>query len=162
VFIAELLLTMPVFMIFLLAVVQFGILFGNLQSLALASRVGAEAASEINLTTGVPASVEDAVTKQLTASGISSYCRIRLEHNVVNQANPQAYLLPVTGACDCDPDTILPVADRPSYRYVRLTVCVQLSALMPNLLTVFGLDISDPSRVASSTTIMRNELYGPP
>ena len=64
---------MPVFMVFLLAVVQFGILFSNLQALALASRVGAEAASERNLTTGVPAAVEDAVTKQLSASGIDDY-----------------------------------------------------------------------------------------
>lgn len=158
VFVAELLLTMPVFMIFLLAVVQFGIFFGNSQVLVLASRVGAEAASEINLTTGVPGAVEDAVTKHLTSAGIPGYCRIRLEHNAVNVNNPQAYLLPNSGSCSCTPNDVLLPADRPPYVYVRLTVCVSVTNMMPNLLTVFGLDISSYTEAASSTTIMRSEV----
>jgi hypothetical protein len=158
VFVAELLLTMPVFMVFLLAVVQFGIFFGNSQVLILASRVGAAAASEITLTPGVPPAVENAVLKHLTSGGLPGYCRIRLEHNAF-PGNPQAFLLPVAGSCDCEPDAILAPGERPPYVYVRLTVCVPLTDMMPNLLTVFGLDISSYPQAASSTTILRSEVY---
>lgn len=157
VFLAELLLTMPVFMIFLLAVIQFGIFFGNSQVLALASRVGAEAASEITLNTGVPGAVEDAVMKHLTSAGIPGYCKIRLEHNV--SGTPQAYSLPAVGACDCEPNNVLAPADRPPNVYVRVTVCVSVGNMMPNLLTLFGLDLSSYTEAPSSTTIMQSEVY---
>jgi hypothetical protein len=164
VFLAELLLTMPVFMVFLLAVVQFGIFFGNSQVLALASRVGAEAASEItplpvSNATEVPAAVVNAVTKHLTSAGIQGYCRIRLEHNANEIDEPDVYNSPEDDPCDCKPDAVLEEDEFPPYVYVRVTVCVSVSKLMPNLLTVFGLDISGYTEAASSTTIMRSERY---
>jgi hypothetical protein len=103
----------------------------------------------------VPASVVAAVTQQLGSSNID-YCRIRLEHNVGGGA-PVAYLQTGPSACNCDPMTVLPPADRPAGEYVRVTVCVQAGDLMPNLLQVFGFNAKDPDRVVSYTTVMQYE-----
>jgi len=152
----ELAIALPILVILVLAVVEFGLYFTRMQQVALASRAGAEAASQATAlpsTDGAPVPVDvlSALDQQLQSSGIS-YCRVRLEHNV---GGTQVELIsPVTGACECEPKTKL-TPPLPSGEYVRLTVCTELGQLMPNCLACFGFDVSD--RVTGSTTILRYE-----
>jgi Flp pilus assembly protein TadG len=147
----ELILALPIWLIALLALIEFGQILSNQQQLALASRVGAEEASQtpgLDLAGSVPLNVLVAVNQQLASSGISG-CKVILEHNI---ASPS----PVTlsdGTCDCDP----PVTPLPPRRdYVRVTVCVPLAELAPNLLSMFGFDISEC--IAQHSTTFRYEL----
>ncbi|MCA9247193.1 MAG: pilus assembly protein [Planctomycetales bacterium] len=152
IYFAELILVLPVMMIFLLAVVQFGILFGNLQHLSFASRVGAEAASESALpAAAVPPSVEEAIEQHLAANGISA-CLVRLEHTVDVPMGDPAIVLE-SGACTCPATTFI----EPDGEYTRVSVCAHLTELMPNLLATFGYDISDPASVISASTLMQYE-----
>ena len=152
-------LTFPIWLIFLLAIVEFGQILSNQQQVALASRVGAEEASQtyalpLSDADAVPANVLRAIDQQLASSGISR-CRVVLEHNVV-PSTPSAIPVPVTlssGACYYDP----PVTALPSARqYVRLTVCVELTEITPNLLALFGFDVA--GRTIQHTTTFRYEL----
>jgi hypothetical protein len=155
--ILELVLVLPILVMLVLAVVQFGLFFTKMQQVALASRTGVEAASQtVGLSTvdgdPVPTDVINAVTQQLESSGIE-YCSIRLEHNV---GGTQVELVsPTSGACDCEPsDNIDPPL--PPGEYVRLTVGVPMSELMPNCMGSLGFDISN--RIVTSTTLFRYEL----
>jgi Flp pilus assembly protein TadG len=149
----ELILATPVFLVFLLGVVQFGVFFTRMQTVALACRNGAEIASESSLPLAgeVPDNVLAAIDQQLLASNIVR-CRVRLEHNV---GGSQAVL--TTGTCDCGPDAVL-TPSLPLDRYVRVTVCVPLSQVMPNLLATFGWSVDCPGYLAECTTVMRHEL----
>ncbi len=155
----ELILMFPIWLIFLLAIIEFGQILSNQQQVALASRVGAEEASQtamLPLSDGhpIPENVLQAINGQLSISGISP-CRVILEHNVV-PSPPSAYPTPVTlswGSCNCDP----PPDALPLLRHsIRLTVCVPLSDLTPDLLGMFGFDISN--RTLQHTTTFRYEL----
>ena len=156
--VVELILALPILITALLTVVQFGYFFVRMQQVSLACRVGAEEASQtggLPTMSGapIPTNILDAIDKQLQSSGISR-CRVRLEHNV---AGPQIALVsPTVGACNCGPTTNLTTP--PPRPYVRLTICVPLTEVMPNCLAGFGFDISDPSKVAEGTTIFRYEI----
>ena len=101
----------------------------------------------------MPLNVRAAVEKQLQNSGIQA-CRIRLEHNV---GGTQVELVsPPSGGCPCEPVTNLTTL--PPRPYVRLSLCVPWTELMPNCLAKFGFDVSDPSKIADSMTVFRYEL----
>ncbi len=157
----ELILTLPIWLILLLGLIEFGLILTHQQQVALAARVGAEEASQtalLSMVDGdpVPSNVLVAVAQQLAGSDMSS-CKVILEHNVVPDSPP---ILPVpvtlsssTGACDCDAPAIpLP----PRRRYTRVTVFVPLTDLTPNLLRLFGFDISE--EVVHHTATFRYEL----
>ncbi len=149
----ELILTLPIWLIALLAIVEFGEVYANRQQVALASRVGAEEASETDhLSTTdsgdpVPTDVINAINDQLASSNIS-FCKVVLEHNVGSyHTNLQA------GSCNCPvPNTPLP----DDGQYVRVTVFTEMTQVTPNLLRTFGFDVSD--RVIHHTTTFRYEL----
>jgi hypothetical protein len=151
--IVELLLALPVLVIVLLAVLEFGVMMANLQQVSLAARDGALVASQtpdLDTAAAVPPEVVDAVARQLGNSGMA-YCRIRLEHNV---GGPQTALLePPGGGCDCGPNA--PLAPEPPQTYVRLTVCVDMLQVAPNCLKQFGYDLT--GQTASFTTLLRHE-----
>ena len=169
----ELVLVLPLLVIALMAVVEFGLLYSNEQNVEMASRAGVQVASRlmtISATNGdpVPAEVVSAVAAELDKIGISDY-RIRLEHNIDFDTNPLPTLAtPVVlatsstnGPTSCpDPPAI---TLSPNRRYVRVTVCVYSSAptptttgLTPNLLETFGIDMS--IRVSQQTTTRRYTL----
>jgi hypothetical protein len=155
----ELILALPILVLLILAVVQFGVFHARMQQVALACRVGAEEASQtsgLSTTDGdpVPGNVLTAIDHQLNSSGIDR-CRVRLEHNVGGSI--VALGSPTTGACDCGP-TSLTAAPFPQAAYVRVTVCVPMGELMPNCLRIVGYNVADPSRVAESTAVFRYEL----
>ena len=96
----EFILALPIFLIAMFAIFQFALFFVGSQQIALASRVGAEAASQIRLpnrteygvppispSNRVPEYVVDAVLQQLGTSGIEPCCII-LEHNANTFAGP--------------------------------------------------------------------------
>ncbi|MCH8922472.1 MAG: pilus assembly protein [Planctomycetes bacterium] len=167
----ELILALPVLFIGLFAVVEYAAYFSGAQQAALASRVGAEEASQIALPNEVslgmpnnpgdpvPAAVVAAVLDQLGSAGISP-CRIILEHNVNSVDDPQNPGQSITplqvfvtsfGPCDCEPpDSPLPPQS------VRVTVCLPMTEVVPNLLATFGFDVAD--KTVQQTTVFRHEL----
>ena len=157
----ELLLVLPIIVVMTIAAVQFGLLFTNLQQLSLAAREGASTAAELPglpMINGapVPPEVLEAIDDQLYSSGIER-CLVRLEHNVGGAA--VVLQSPPMADCDCGPDANLPVP--PPGEYVRLTVCTELSEVMPNGLLSFGFDISGAGNTAESTMVLRYELTPP-
>ncbi len=150
----ELLLVIPINMIVLLAVAQFGLFLSNHQQLALACRTGAGIASESSslMTTGnpVPMDVTDAVVRQLASSGIAPSALI-LEHVAGGGPATEQTLrtnLSAAGAACQEPANAIP-----GYT-VRLTVCVPLSEMMPNCMSGFGFDTTGHT-VECSTTFGR-------
>ena len=151
----ELILMLPIWIILMLAVIEFGLIGSNRQQVALASRVGAEEASRTpGLSTNngdpVPGNVLNVIDQQLASSGLSR-CEVVLQHNL-GSVSP-AYTTLASGNCDCpSPTGLLPTAGRA----VRVTVFVPVTGLAPNLLRACGLDLSD--RFIYHTTTFRHEL----
>lgn len=139
----ELILWFPVFLMFLLSVIEFGLIFGQLKQVAVASRAGAKVAAEslpISMT-----AIQDAVDHQLQSAGIGSSCNIVLVHNVPGGgASPQT-----TGTCDCNTPfgPTLPagtlLGGGGSSGSVRVTVCVRLTQLSPDFLNTLGFSIAN-------------------
>lgn len=156
----EFILALPVLLIMLLAVVQFGMFFSGLQQVSLASRVGAEAAAETDLSaseTGdpIPPAILAAINAQLGSSAISS-CKIFLEHNL-DGATEDELQEPLSSGCACTPPaTSLPLDAVNGVYSVRVTVCVPMTELTPNCLELLGFDIS--ARWAQCSTTFRYEL----
>ncbi len=160
----ELILTMPAFLIIMLAIVEISLIFVVNEQTAYASRYAAKLASEtpredINALNTGP--LKMSVDRVLNVGGIPlGSCRVILEHNV-----PLGGVLPLTlpiapvpettiadpavatANCDCDPPiTPLPVVPGALVfvnQSVRTTVCVPLNGNIPDLLSSFGFSIQD-------------------
>lgn len=148
----ELVLALPVLVVLLLAVVEFGSIFASLQQLSLASRAGARAAAEIvNLPTApgapIPSEVFDEIAAQLAAASISPR-HVVLEHNVAGSP----VRLDAGQSHAVLPDTRFPATGR----FVRVTVVADLSELAPDLLGMWG--FSTAGRIATHTSTFRYEL----
>lgn len=142
----ELILTMPAFLIIMLATVQISLIYVAIEQTAYASRFAAKLASEtpavgINaLNTGL---LKNRVDNILIVGGLpTGSCRVILEHDV---GAPATIADPVVAApnCDCDPPvTPLPVvAGAVRDESVRTTVCVPLAGNVPDFLSSFGFSI---------------------
>jgi hypothetical protein len=146
----ELVLAIPILIVPLLAIVRYGSYYANMEQVALAARLGAEAASRSDLSSGglaIPPDVLSVVNSQLSLAGITP-CQIRLEHNVGGDsvginANPGA-------TCACDSTNL---ASPPPGKYVRLSICVQMSELVPRGLNGFGLGLLDGTSVAEASSV---------
>lgn len=149
----ELVLVLPILLIALLAIVQFGQYFANLQALTFAARVGGEEAaiSETLPTTegaSVPTTIVNAVDQQLFSAGIARRI-IVLEHNL---GGSQTSLITPNGA--------LPppkLASVPPGHYVRIIIVVPKSELMPDLLKPFGLHLAAADNATVVSYIMKHE-----
>lgn len=141
--VVELILMLPVLLVFLIALIEFGLILANTKVVALASRNGAKLAAEspaFSIT-----QVTNVVNASLATANIQS-CKVILEHNVV-AGGPS----PLTsGTCNCSAPSI-PTLPGGSQRAVRVTVCVELSQLTPNLLTAFG--FTTANRTVSESTL---------
>lgn len=157
--IVELVISLPIIVIFLAAVIEFGLIIVGLQQVSLASRMGAKVAAEdFDLSIGgnspvVVARVQTAVDRVLATGGIGdssgsgNSCTVQLRHNVPPDPPDQVYT--AGGSCPCTPPTTNIPPTAPPY-YVRVTVCVELSKLSPNFLRTFGFDIAN--KYAEHTT----------
>lgn len=149
---------LPVWLIVMGAVVQFGMLIGNRQQVALASRVGAEEASR---TAGLPstgevsANIVGVVKHQLQSSGITQY-KITLEYNLAGGTPITLSTCTLTPTGICNSPALESPDPWPSGKYVRVTVHVPATELTPNILTFFGFDISE--RYIRNATTFRHEL----
>ena len=160
----EVILGLPILLILLCGIVEFGLLFSNMQKLEIASRTGASVASQLNLplapppATPVPAAVQDAITSSLEGTGITaSDVKIRLEYNY-DSSNPNIAGTTeqlVSGLLVCPAPSVpaVPSLGRP---YVRVTVCAKTTDLAPNCLAIFGLDFSN--RISQQTTTVRHKF----
>jgi len=159
----EFLLVLPILLIVLLSVIEFGMFFSGMQQVALACQVGAEAASQTDLTTAtdpndIPDNIVDAINHQLVTCGMSP-CAIILEHNVPDAETitvmTETYTSP---PCACAPPTA-PAFPKPpavyARRSVRVTVCMPMTELAPNCLAVFGFNLTGCS--AHCSTVFRYE-----
>lgn len=166
----EMIMVLVVLIIVTVGIVQFGVFLANAEQVAMAARVGALEASQTILLPAapgpVPADIIEAIEHQLESSCID-WCHIRVEHNVNPPGNTAVVLesdaVPVV-PCDCDPKTNL--ATSPGFaiaptRYVRVTVCVPLSQVMPKQLSFFGEQIYDPNNTYEHTAIYRYEIGTP-
>ncbi len=141
----ELLLNLPIWLLLVLAVVQFGQRSAAVQQVAMASRVGAEEAARtapLSSDDAVPGNVLAAVERHLASCGLGC-SKVILEHNV----GGRPALLIAGGGPGDPPSTPLPVFGN----YVRVTVCVPPTGTIPNLLGKVGLDLG-PRAMAQSTT----------
>ena len=146
----ELLFNLPVWLIALLAIVEFGEVVSKVQQVSLASRVGAaEAAKTVSLPSGgsVPSAIVDAIEHQLGSSGICC-SKVIVEHNA---GGAPVTLSSGEGHGDA-PSTPLPSVGT----YVRVTVFARVTDLAPNLLARVGLDLS--SSFLDQTTTFRYEM----
>lgn len=169
--ILELIIWLPILLIFLLAVVEFVILLQVDHSVSYASRLGALIASEasrstannpnlsnLNSPSAVPPplageSLKEQVDRLLISMGLTASCQVILEHNATGiassvQPNPN----PAPADCNCGPPaTSLPASNE----FVRVTVCLPCDGNVPNLLSTFGLDLSDST--VTHSTVFRYE-----
>jgi Flp pilus assembly protein TadG len=145
----ELVVVAPVMVIFLAAVIEFGLILANVKYLPMASRAGAKILAETpaaNLDTLATLSAVANAVDQVLATGQMSSCRVIIEKNVGGYGSQQ------TGNCNCT----APVAPAIPTGGVRVTVCVPVTQLTPDLLGVFGFCITN--RLAHATTAYPHEL----
>ena len=151
----ELILALPVLLVLVLAVVEFGMIFAAIQQVAFASRHGAKIAAEeppgslptLNTSAG-GSRLRTRIDQLLETNGFASgACRVILEHNLSGMDEVQVDDDPAV-ACDCQP----PAAALPASGVsVRVTVCVPLEGNVPDLLASFGFSL-DGRTVVQSTT----------
>lgn len=129
----EMIIALPIFLIFLAGIIEFGLIQANSQQVALASRIGARLAAETAglspaTTAATATSIRTEIDRQLQSAklGASASQGVTLRHTVLGGA------VATDGTC---PDPTTPAMPTNA---VRVTVSVPLSSLTPNLLNVFG------------------------
>lgn len=144
----ELILVMPVMIIFVLAAVEFGLLLSQIKQVEFASREGARLAAVQtpgDLSTAI-GTVSNRVERVLQTGEIPGYCKVILQHNVAAASNPTQS----TGSCNCPTPTTPALPSGTNLAAVRVTVCVGMEKLAPDLLSSFGLSLN--GKIVSQTT----------
>jgi Flp pilus assembly protein TadG len=152
----ETILALPIFVIMLMGLVEFGVLVENLQYVQAASRAGAMVASRTAAATlngaALPADVLVAVNDELGRMQTGVVARqVRLETNVDN-AGAVGVTISRIGGKDAitDPYVAVTAPAAPAGAYVRVTVFVDVPDVTPNVLATFGLDFQN--EVVQQTT----------
>lgn len=141
----EALLWLPVFLIALSAVIEFGMVLNGLHAVKLAARAGAKYAAELSTGgIGATSAVEDVravVDRVLSSSGYDS-SQVRLEYSVACASPPSGNS--TDGNCsNCtQPTPSLPGSSVPG-GMVRVTVSVAVEEMTPDLLGWVGASISE-------------------
>ena len=156
----ELILALPLLIIVVMAIVEFGLLFSNEQVVEMASRAGTQVASKLTplpVSGAVPAQISNAVATELARIGVTRYC-IRLEHNANPAAPPATLATPVVlqttfGTGPTTTPAVPAVSVTSGVPYVRVTVVVFTTDLTPNLMTNYCLDLT--GRVSAQTKLRR-------
>lgn len=150
VIVVELILTFPVLLVLLLAVIEFSLIIINIQQVSQAARMGTKIAAETSglgsptdppLTNTTATAIRTAVDRQLFTAGFGQNASrgVTLRHTVAS-----GYV--ATDGLAADPN--LPVMPNNA---VRVTVSVDLSRLTPDLLSTFGYSTSDQTVELTTT-----------
>ena len=162
----ELILTMPAFLMIMLAIIQISLIYVVIEQTAFASRYAAKIASEtpsgtlddLDTDTAPLGALKANVDRVLQVGGIPlGSCRLILQHNVLTGGTVREYdypAIPVAG-CDCGPpsSTLPSVTDAVATDSVRTTVCVKLDGNIPDFLSGLGFSIQNYV-VEESTTYL--------
>ncbi|QDT26110.1 hypothetical protein Enr10x_14090 [Gimesia panareensis] len=162
----ELILTAPIFLMIMLAVVEISLVYTVIEQTAFASRYAAKITSEtssgtlddLNIDTAPLAALKSNVDRVLRVGGIPlGSCRLILQHNVLTGGTVEEYDYPSTpvAGCDCGPpSTTLPsVTGASATDSVRTTVCVKLDGNIPDFLSGLGFSIQNYVVEESTTYI---------
>jgi len=150
----EVIIWLPVVLIFLAAIIEFSILYQVNHQVEYASRFGAKRASEIPRTTldTYAAALKADIDTYLANHGLAASCQVILEHNAC-VPNP---LQIAGGPCNCGPSGGLPAGEPPAGEaYVRVTVCTEVANDVPDLLNSFGFPLG--TRTFEHSTTFRIE-----
>lgn len=151
----ETILALPIFVIMLMGLVEFGVLVENLQYVQAASRAGAMvasrmAAADIHANPGdLPVVILDAVNDELERMQVGVLARqVRLQTNVTAAGAivvPPPAFFAFTGGQSVAPDPYVAITApaAPAGAYVRVTVFVDVPDVTPNVLATFGLDFKN-------------------
>lgn len=157
-------LVVPIFIIAILPIVQFGILLSNEEFVEMAARSGTQVASRAGTfsetnNAPVPTVVLNAVAVEMSKIGVSDYT-VSMEHNIhfapSATIGPVVVLKSVVGSGPTSVPALSTVALSPNRTYVRVTVSAKTNNLTPNLLSSYGFDLS--TRVSSETALRRYAL----
>lgn len=139
VYVWELLVVVPLVLLMLLGVIEYGFIYLNLRHLATASRTGTKIAAEQAVFDIM--AIKDEVDRHLLSAGFASgSAEVILQHNVggpttvISSAGAPVHFYPTTPA--------LPGAATVPEGCVRVTVCVPLTLLTPDLLSAFGFSVA--------------------
>lgn len=167
----ELILTFPILIIVLLAVVEFGLILAASKHVEFASRLGAKLAAESSgtdletLNTGVISPLRVEIDQYLNTAGYSDSCTVILEHNVAGTGG-MVQVNPNPADCPCGPVGSLPSQFPPlpspavtTFESVRVTVCLPMEGNIPNCLSTFGFDLDGCT--IQQTVVWRYELTPP-
>lgn len=139
---------LPILIIAVIAIAEFGLLSSRQAVVHAASRAAADAAvrfhRQLSTSGTVPVVVVEAAENVLSARGID-YSSIRVEHMRTQLGTFVAEL--GTGAAQ-------PPGSAPSSDYVRVSVCVDNAELSPNLLRQFLFDLSESSSQQTTTRLL--------
>ena len=139
----------PILLIFLVAIAQFGLVFANLQTVELASQMATKIAAEADrsdVTSGnaaLMASIQAGADEVLATHGMTS-AGITLEHTLSGGSGSFT-----RGTCTAPGSPSIPAEG------VRVSVCLDLSELTPDMLSGFG--FTTAGRTARQTTTLRFE-----
>ena len=149
IYVWELLVVVPVVLLILLGLIEYGLVYVNLRHLAMASRTGAKIAAEQSSFDIV--AIQTEVDRHLLSSGfVSGSNEVILQHNVgspsttvISSASSSTATYPTTPAL---PDSsVIPAG------CVRVTVIVPLGVLTPDLLAMFGFSVQNRSAQQTTT-----------
>lgn len=158
----ELILWLPILVIFVMAIVEFALIMQFNKQVAYASRFGAKLASEItrdpaaaqnlaNFNTSTTANnLKDRIDTYLANHGITASCEVQMIHNACVGGQSQT---DNDQACNCGAAGSALVAGEPANpgeAYVKVTVCVPLPGNVPNCLSTFGFDVNGPDGTAGT------------
>lgn len=150
----EALLWLPVFLIALSAVIEFGMVLNGLHAVKLAARAGAKYAAELDAgaigSSDAVEDVQEVVDRVLSSSGYHS-CQVRLEYitSCASSGNSMTGFSPSCVTCTACPSCsqpslpLAPTLAQVPKGMVRVTVCVNVKEMTPDLLGWVGASISD-------------------
>jgi len=176
----EFILTLPLLIMIILALIEFSMMLRTGQQVAMASQFGAKLASEVTRNKGqVPnlnnfntliseanqVSLKNQIDGFLATHGLTGSCKVILEHNACGSVINSPQELPLLGSCPCESPTSptfpLPGKAPPfDTSYVRVTVALPMAGNIPDLLSSLGFSLGD--RTFQHTTTLRVEPRNTP
>lgn len=158
----EIIIGLPIVLILLFAVIQFGLLQSNQQTLKMASRAGALVAAELVIDgteTEPDATIVNAIDEVLQQGGIlalgesiETAGEVQLNYAVYDSGTMTVLQDEIFFDARCDP----PPTNYPNYYFVQVTICLPATRLAPNAMACFGVNFSE--RNAIMTSLFRHEL----